>query len=372
MFGLWAAQHPQASNKAEAQQDFRRIMAAIIGDSLKMGVTSRSEAITFRSLDNPAHEDYVERIPMKIHLTMVLALCGGAMLPAGLLAGQAAGAPNAAQQGAAGNSAAAPGNPLDQLTSEQKQKFEESFRLFQEQSYGDALAIDKQLLAAVPANTPAHVLIAKFAAEAALDTGDNSFALGALQPIEAANANDWQAAALLARAYAEAGDKAQRDAELAHLVDLHKRAVDPQIAQLTQIPLETIPFTKGTGSAAVKGTIRVFYSLEPWGNFNIYLMARIYDQAGKQIYRVTLESDDMDQVFFKRDHPDLAAKGERRFSLDGYGPDIQLPNGQMTQDHATYGFFDGKPDYDTYRARVIEIAEGTETPMSQTTHGSKP
>ena len=313
---------------------------------------------------------------MKIHLTMVLALCGGAMLPAGLLAGQAgAPAPNAAQQGAAaapGNSPAAPGNPLEQLTPEQKQKFEESFHLFQSQDYAGALAIDKQLLAAVPANTPAHVLIAKFAAEAALDTGDNSFALSALQPIEAANANDWQAAALLARAYAEAGDKARRDAELAHLVDLHKRAVDPQIAQLTQIPLETIPFTKGTGSAAAKGTIRVFYSLEPWSNFHIYLMARIYDQAGKQVYRVTLESDDMDQVFFKRDHPDLAAKGERRFSLDGYGPDIQLPNGQVTQDHATYGFFDGKPDYDTYRARVIEIAEGTQTPMSQTTHGSKP
>ena len=137
-------------------------------------------------------------------------------------------------------------------------------------------------------------------------------------------------------------------------MDLHRRAASPQIAKLQQIPLETVPFSRGT--------IRIFFSLEPWSRFNIYLMSRVYDLSGKQVYRITLESADFDQPNFAKEHPDLAAKGVRMFSLDGYGPDIQLANGQTTQNHSTFGFYSGRPEYDTYRARVLEIAEGKAAP----------
>lgn len=100
----------------------------------------------------------------------------------------------------------------------------------------------------------------------------------------------------------------------------------------------------------------------------------LYDQSGKQVYRISLESADFDQPNFAKENPDLAAKGLRLFSIDAYGPDIQMANGQTTQDHATFGFYDGKPDYDTYRARVIEIAGGHAAPLvkQRTTRNTNP
>ena len=131
---------------------------------------------------------------------------------------------------------------------------------------------------------------------------------------------------------------------------------------MQQVLLERIPESKGT--------IRIWYSLEPWGRYKTYLFARIYDDAGQQVERVTLESSDFDQPLFAKEHPDLAARGDRRFSLDGYGEDQHLPNGTVTQTHSTFGFFDGQPPYDTVRARIVQIAQQqAAAPISQTTHG---
>lgn len=72
--------------------------------------------------------------------------------------------------------------------------------------------------------------------------------------------------------------------------------------------------------------------------------------------RIELDSDDGDQVYFKEVHPDLAAKGDRRYSLDVFGPDPTLPSG-----HALIQFFDGAPSYDTVRERILAIAEHNDT-----------
>jgi hypothetical protein len=247
------------------------------------------------------------------------------------------------------------------LSTEQQQELDAANKLFQARQYAEAARSYKQLLVEVPDSNPQHNLIAKLASESALNLGENGFVLDTLSPIERSDPNDWQAAALLARLYTQTGQKGLRDAELARLIDLHRQTASPQFAKLKQIPLETIPFSKGT--------VRVFFSLEPWGRFNTYLMSRVYDQSGNQVYRISLESADFDQPNFAKENPDLAAKGLRLFSIDGYGPDIQTANGQTTQDHSTFGFYNGKPDYDTYRARVIEIAEGHAGRVSQTTHG---
>jgi tetratricopeptide (TPR) repeat protein len=230
------------------------------------------------------------------------------------------------------------------LTTEQQQELDAANKLFQAKQYAEAARSYKQLLGEVPTSNPQHILIAKLTSESALNLGETAFVLDTLGPIEKSDPNDWQAASLLARLYAQTGQKSLRDAELARLVDLHRQAASPQFAKLQQIPLETIPFPKGT--------IRVFFSLEPWGRFNIYLMARVYDQSGKQVYRISLESADFDQPNFAKENPDLAAKDIRLFSIDGYGPDLQMANGQTTQNHSTFGFYNGKPDYDTFRARA--------------------
>ena len=56
-----------------------------------------------------------------------------------------------------------------------------------------------------------------------------------------------------------------------------------------------------------------------------------------------LESDDGDQGFFQKDHPDLAKKGERQFSLDSYPKPLS---------QALMGFYNGEPPYEKIRATV--------------------
>ena len=170
---------------------------------------------------------------------------------------------------------------------------------------------------------------------------------------------------LLARAYAEAGDKTQRDSELAALVALHKANPGTPVGKTTQILLEHDTLANGGG-------VSIWYSLEPWGQFKTYVYSRIFDKDGNQTLRVTLESSDFDQPMWAKQHADLAAKGERMFSMDGYGPDQKQPNGNITQTHMTFGFFDGHPPYDTVRDRILKIAEGQKAPLSRMDPGSVP
>ena len=90
----------------------------------------------------------------------------------------------------------------------------------------------------------------------------------------------------------------------------------------------------------------------------------MYNSGGRQILRLTLESGDADQPAFAREHPDLAARGDRAYSLDGYGPDQHTPEGRLIQSHYTYAFFAGRPDYDTVRGLMLGAAEGTVKPRS--------
>jgi Tetratricopeptide repeat len=254
-------------------------------------------------------------------------------------------------------------DPLTGLTPAQKEAFAAAAKPFAAQHFAEALTQLKPLLAAAPEGSPAQILIAKYTAEAEIDTGDRDDAVALLKPIQAAFPNDWQARSLLARAYAEAGDKTQRDAELAAVVALHKANPDTPVGKATQILLEHDALTNG-------GSVSIWYSLEPWGRYKTYVYSRVFDKDGNQTLRVTLESSDFDQPMWAKNHADLAAKGERMFSMDGYGPDQKLPNGQITQSHMTFGFFDGQPPYDTTRERILKIAEGKQGPMSRMDSGS--
>jgi hypothetical protein len=91
---------------------------------------------------------------------------------------------------------------------------------------------------------------------------------------------------------------------------------------------------------------------------------RQINTAGEQILRI--ESADFDQPRFAKEHPDLAAAGARRFSLDGYGQEEKMPDGTLKGTHMTYGFFDGQPAYDTIRQQIIAIANGARVAMSKT------
>jgi len=276
--------------------------------------------------------------------------------------GEAQSAP-APAEGAA--PAVAQTDPLSQLTPAQHDAFKVAADDVAAGRFSEALPRFKDLLGVTPLGSPAQILIAKYTAESALNSDEGGYALSLLQPIETANPDDWQARSLLARAYQEAGRKADRDAELAALVALHKASPGSQIGKLNQILLERDHLADG-------GAVRIWYSLEPWGRYKTYVFSRIYGADGRQVSMVTLESSDFDQPSFVKEHPDLAAKGERRFSMDGYTQGQPNAQGQMTQTHATYGFFDGQPPYDTVRERILEIANQKTKPIASTTGGATP
>ena len=79
---------------------------------------------------------------------------------------------------------------------------------------------------------------------------------------------------------------------------------------------------------------------------------------------IELDSDDHDQVYFKATHPDLAAKGEREYSLDAF-LDKALPGVTSDQQHALIQFFDGAPSYDTVRERILAIADRSTKPVAK-------
>jgi hypothetical protein len=243
------------------------------------------------------------------------------------------------------------------LTATQKKAFLKSQDMFMAGRYADALGELRGLLARIPPNTPAQVAMAERAAEAALFTGDRGYAITLLKPIEERDGNDCAARTLLARAYAENGQSAERDAEIRALTALHTQAPESPIGKLDIFLLEQHSLQGG-------GIITIAYALRPFGPHNTHLLSEIYDASGGMILRVELDSDDPDQVYFKEIHPDLAAKGDRRFSLDAFGPDQTLPDGRIDHRHAVIQFFDGKPTYDAVRERILAIAERSAKPRA--------
>ncbi len=258
--------------------------------------------------------------------------------------------PSSAQSGDAASHVESAQELIARLTPEQKQQYDEASQNFNGQNYADALVHYKILLKDLP-NDP---ILLKFSSEAALDTGDTAYALNNLKPVAEANPDDWQAAGLLTRAYAESGDKANRDAGIAHMIELHKRGLTP--AHLQQYLLEHV---------LVGGrTVLIFTSLEPWGHYKVYNYAQVFDEEAHLAQRLTLESNDSDQPLFARQHPAEAAS--RCPSLLHRWLRRQPPtsDGKHTETHATYKFFTGRPSYDTVREAFLSIASAKSDPVS--------
>jgi hypothetical protein len=78
----------------------------------------------------------------------------------------------------------------------------------------------------------------------------------------------------------------------------------------------------------------------------------VTDKANNS-YRLALESDDIDQMSYRKEHPEDAAAGKRRFSLDGYYPGNR---------HATFKFYEGDPNYETVHNDVENAVAGKARP----------
>ena len=206
---------------------------------------------------------------------------------------------------------------------------------------------------------PSDEKVSEFLAESSLNLGNTQLAISLLETIRKASPERWMASMLLARGYAEANRDADRDAEIANLQQLHDSKFAPKIAQLGSFLLER--------RVVANGSVRIWYALQPWGNFNTYLFARIYDANGVEIYHVALDSSDMDQTVWAKTHAKEAAAGERVFFLDGYNRPQKNPDGTMSATQALLGMYDGRPAYDLIRDKILSIASGHISPIATTT-----
>jgi len=246
---------------------------------------------------------------------------------------------NLAAQGPTTRCEQAPGS-LGELNQSQKKIFLKAEDMLAAGHYSDALRQFRGLLSQIPQNTPGQSVMAELTAEAALFAGDRAYAITLLKPIEEHEGGDCLARTLLARAYAENGQTAERDAEISALTELRKQAPESPIGKLDFFLLEQ--------HSLKSGTVGIWYALRPWGAMNTHLYAQVVDGSGKATLTIQLNSDDGLQVYFKEKHPDLAANGERQFSLDAALPD---GTGGAIQ------FFDGAPTYDSLRDRILTVAE---------------
>jgi hypothetical protein len=242
-----------------------------------------------------------------------------------------------------------PAGSLSSLTRAQKKAFMESQNALIANRYADALGQLRALLAQLPQDTPAHSTMAERTAEAAIYAGEQTYAISLLKPIEARDGSDCPARTLLARAYAEQGQSTERDAEIAALNELHKQASESSAGKLDAFLLEQRTVKGG-------GAVTIAYFLRPAPPHNTHLLAQIFDASGTLLLHIELDSDDGDQVDFKETHPDLVAKGDRRYSLDAV-LDKALPDNTSEDRHALIQFFDGAPSFDTVEKLILGIAD---------------
>lgn len=98
--------------------------------------------------------------------------------------------------------------------------------------------------------------------------------------------------------------------------------------------------------------VRAIEYFTPAGKDHFSYRFLVYDRQRTQTFSIALESDDLDQASWAGAHAQLAAAGEREYSLDGYGADS----------HTTFRSFSGKPSYDEVKTEVIRILNRQPSP----------
>lgn len=241
------------------------------------------------------------------------------------------------------------------LTAEQQTLFDAAKKDFSEHHLELALEKMKQLHALIPENPT----ITDGTAETAVTLGEDVYALSLLTPWVATHPDDPFALELLARAYAETGDAAGRDKTIAQVLKLHQITTNEQFKRADRFLVERVKLANGH--------LDIYYAVVPFSGYHIYVLGRQADSNNALVRQITLESNDLDQVGFAKEHPDLASKGTRRFSMDTYSASTPGPNGTAMQTQALIGFIDGEPSYDETKARMLKVANGDASPIGTRT-----
>lgn len=221
----------------------------------------------------------------------------------------------------------------------------------------EALADFQQVLKADPSNAPANL----YAATAALELYEGPLAVQYAENARQLDPNDWKVDTTLVAAYAAAGMKQQRDDLRAQLRALHiagnagsteANARDARLA--SGFLLEMFP-VQSHGAAYQVDAIEYF---EPMGELRTYYRFLVRQADGRRVWEIDVQSNDFDEQSWAQAYPAEAAAGERQFQLTGHGEGAQ--GGEVD-----YRMFSGKPDYDAFRAMVVEALQSRGVPGAQ-------
>ena len=179
---------------------------------------------------------------------------------------------------------------------------------------------------------------------ARLGAKDFDGAIDELKVLLKAEPKDWYGHIYLAQAYAQKGDWTDFDKGR----EVMKAARDSHARGIQLVEDGDV-----IDNLTVEGqeyTVKFYYA--PVGPHHTrYVFLHIVDGV-KVVDMLTCDSDDGDQIEFKREHPIEAAAGARSFSLDPW---------EVVNDNPVHGhvlrFYDSEPTYEALRAVVMKVLE---------------
>jgi|HubBroStandDraft_6_1064221.scaffolds.fasta_scaffold53814_2 hypothetical protein len=214
---------------------------------------------------------------------------------------------------------------------------------FRQGDYARALRVFRQAITADPSDIVAY----NVAANCSLQLKDYPSAIDSFKHALQLQPDEYHNVSGLVRAYTLAGMAPERDELRKHIADLE---------QAGKLPADFNYVFEAFDAGDKKVEVAVFPKIQ--GYYCERYRFKVFNSAGKQINCVTLESDELEQPLWAKEHPKEAAAGGRGFSLDGYASDS----------HSTYLFYSGEPPYEQVREEVKQILAGKVQAIAKTTY----
>jgi tetratricopeptide (TPR) repeat protein len=205
-----------------------------------------------------------------------------------------------------------------------------------------ALTEAETILNAHPGNAEASFMIGTLL----LDYGKPDEALVCFRNSQAAWPGSTDVHAGLLEAYAETGDRKNRDIERAILRGYHADGHHPTATRTSGIVIERFH--------AGDKTIEAVEYFDPQGPDHVWYRFTVNDDKGIILGSYAFAADDQDQAAYRQQHPDIAGSTLHRFALESY----------FAGTSATVGSLDGAPTYDDFRTRIVSIVQSQNSTAS--------
>jgi len=207
-----------------------------------------------------------------------------------------------------------------------------------------ALTEAEAILNAHPTNAEASFIIGTLL----LDYEKPAEALVCFRHAEAAWPDSTDVHAGLLEAYAETGDRQNRDIERAILRGFHNDGHHPIAAKTTGIVIERFH--------AGDRTVEAVEYFVPQGNDHIWYRFTVTGDKGMILGSYSFATSDADQSLYQQQHPDVVGSTLHRFALES----------SFAGTASSLGTIDGAPTYDDFRTRIAGIVQAETVTASAT------